>query len=288
MYAAKRHGKGRHETYRPEMHALAVRRLELTDEIRRGLDRGEFAVHYQPVLRLRDRSVVGFEALVRWNHPRRGLVLPGEFIPVAEETGLIVPIGGVVLDAACAQARAWREALAGRDLTMSVNVSARQFRDPSLGPSVRSALDRAGLDPSALVLEVTESIAMEDSEVAQARLHELKAVGVRLAIDDFGTGYSSLAYLRRLPVDILKMDRSFVEGIVGGGEGYALASVIVRMGETLHLDTIAEGVEQAAQVAALQRMGCDLAQGYFLAPPMAPADVEIALTGISGALAPAG
>jgi len=271
MYAAKRHGKGRHETYAPAMHAAAVRRLELTSEIRQGLERGEFGVYYQPTVSLRDGSIVGFEALVRWRHPRRGLVLPGEFIPAAEETGQIIAIGRLVLDEACRQASAWRDlGPAGRAPNMSVNVSARQFRDPSLGPTVAAALGGAGLEPASLILEITESVVMEDSEASLRRLRELKALGVRLAIDDFGTGYSSLSYLRRLPVDILKVDKSFIDGIAGGGDAFALARVIVRMGQTLNLDTVAEGVEMASQAAALRRMGCPLAQGFHFARPMVP------------------
>jgi len=289
MYAAKREGKGRHETYAPAMHAAAVERLELTGEMRRALERGEFDVHYQPVVRLGDGSISGFEALVRWSHPRRGLVLPGEFISAAEDTGQIVAIGRHVLQVACLQARAWQEATGGAPaLTMSVNVSARQFRDPSLCASVAAALAAAGMEPSTLVLEITESIIMEDSEAALRRLRELKALGVRLAIDDFGTGYSSLSYLRRLPVDVLKMDKSFIHGIGSGGDAYALASMIVRMGETLHLEVVAEGVEQSSQAAALRRMGCGLAQGYHFARPMAAADLGVFLAQAARGLPRAG
>ncbi len=274
MYSAKRHGKGRHETFAPVMQEAVVRRLELAGEMRKALELGEFAVHYQPVVRLRDESILGFEALVRWNHPSRGLVLPGEFISEAEENGQIIAIGRLVLEQACQQASAWQDTgPEGRAPTMSVNVSARQFRDPGLCDSVVDALTKASLPAQSLILEITESTIMEDSEAALDRLKSLKAVGVRLAIDDFGTGYSSLSYLRRLPVDVLKVDKSFVDGIVGGGQAFALARVIVSIGQTLELDTVAEGVELSAQAAALQRMGCEVAQGFHFARPMLPDDI---------------
>lgn len=275
MYSAKRHGKGRHETFAPVMQEANVRRLEMAEEMRKALELGEFAVHYQPVVLLSDESITGFEALVRWNHPRRGLVAPRDFIPEAEENGQIIAIGRLVLEQACRQASVWRETcLEGRAPDMSVNVSARQFRDPGLRDSVAEALAKAGLDANSLTLEITESTIMEDSEAALERLESLKALGVRLAIDDFGTGYSSLSYLRRLPVDILKVDKSFVDGIVGGGQAYALARVIVSIGQTLQLDMVAEGVEMSAQAAALRRMGCEVAQGFHFARPMAADDIS--------------
>jgi diguanylate cyclase (GGDEF)-like protein/PAS domain S-box-containing protein len=279
MYAAKRRGKGCHQTYVPAMHAASVRRLEVIAEIRLALERGELSVHYQPTVRLQDGSIAGFEALVRWRHPRHGLVLPGEFIPAAEETGQIIAIGRFVLEEACQQARAWSDLHPGdHAIPISVNVSARQFRDPSLGRTVAAALSGAGLPPSSLILEITESVVMEDSEASLRRLGELKALGVRLAIDDFGTGYSSLSYLRRLPVDMIKIDKSFIDGVAAGGDAFALARVIVRMGQTLNLETVAEGVETPSQAAALRRMGCRHAQGFFFARPMATEDVADLLT----------
>jgi diguanylate cyclase (GGDEF)-like protein/PAS domain S-box-containing protein len=279
MYAAKRRGKGCHQTYLPEMHAAAARRLEVIAEIRQALEREELRVHYQPTVRLHDGSIAGFEALVRWHHPRHGLVLPGEFIPAAEETGQIVAIGRFVLDEACRQARAWADQCPrGQAPPISVNVSARQFRDPSLGPTVAAALSDAGLSPSSLILEITESVVMEDSEASLRRLQELKALGVRLAIDDFGTGYSSLSYLRRFPVDTIKIDKSFIDGVAAGGDALALAHVIVRMGQTLNLETVAEGVELPSQAAALRRMGCRQAQGFYFARPMVADDATDLLT----------
>jgi diguanylate cyclase (GGDEF)-like protein/PAS domain S-box-containing protein len=274
MYAAKNRGKGRFELYEPEMHAAAFRRLELVAEMRQALQLGEIAVHYQPLVRLGDGAVVGYEALARWNHPRLGLVGPGEFIPAAEETGQIMEIGEIVLGTGCRQAQAWREMTAGPIApSISVNVSARQFRAESLSDSVRTALTSSGLPPEALVLEVTESVLMDDSALSLRRLRELKRLGVRLAIDDFGTGYSSLSYLRRLPVDILKVDKSFIHEIEGGGEAFELVRMIVQMGNTLHLNVVAEGVETPAQAAALRQIGCDLAQGFHFARPMVAADV---------------
>ena len=279
MYSAKRHGKGRHETFAPVMQEANVRRLEMAEEMRRATELGEFVVHYQPVVLLSDESITGFEALVRWNHPRRGLIAPRDFIPDAEENGQIVPIGRLVLEQACRQAATWGDICPdGQVPNMSVNVSARQFRDPGLRDLVAEALANAGLDAGSLTLEITESTIMEDSEAALERLESLKALGVRLAIDDFGTGYSSLSYLRRLPVDVLKVDKSFVDGIVGGGQAFALARVIVSIGQTLQLDTVAEGVEMSAQAAALRRMGCEVAQGFHFARPMVADDVAALLS----------
>ena len=278
MYVAKRQGKGRCVLYEPTMHTAALHRLELITEIRRGLELGEFAVYYQPVMRLCDGSISGFEALVRWNHPGRGLVLPAEFIPTAEETGQIVELGGMVLGEACRQARAWRDAFPREPgCSMSVNVSARQFHDTSLGRIVAAAIAAAELDPASLILEITESTVMEDSEAALQRLHELKALGIRLAIDDFGTGYSSLSYLRRLPVDILKVDKSFIDGIAVNSDALALTGAIIRIGKTLRLSVVAEGVEHAAQAATLLAIGCDEAQGYHYAHPMPASEIGLLL-----------
>jgi diguanylate cyclase (GGDEF)-like protein/PAS domain S-box-containing protein len=273
MYAAKRLGKGCHETFAPSMADAVARRLELASAMRRGLEMGQFVIHYQPVVRLSDDTITGFEALLRWNHPQRGFVGPGEFIPEAEANGQIVEIGRMVLERACRQAKKWtglgREGWAP---VMNVNVSARQLRDPGFVDTVADVLDRTGVDPSLLTLEVTESIIMEDSQVAFQRLVDLKQLGVGLAIDDFGTGYSSLSYLRRLPVDVLKIDKAFVSDILDGGD--ALARVIVSIGDSLSLATIAEGVEEPEQAAVLKEMGCEEAQGYHFARPMAAKDIE--------------
>jgi diguanylate cyclase (GGDEF)-like protein/PAS domain S-box-containing protein len=281
MYGAKRLGKGRHEIYVPAMHLAVLRRLETVEEIRQGLRRGEFDLRYQPVVQLSDGSVIGFEALARWNHPRLGLVMPSAFIPNAEETGLILELGEFVLGEACRQAVTWRGPT--RDQagpSISVNVSARQFRADSLCRAVETGLAAAGLAPERLTLEITESAVMDDSEASSRRLRELKDLGVRLAIDDFGTGYSSLSYLRRLPIDILKVDKSFIDEIAEGGVAFGLARDIVRIGRTLRLDVVAEGVESASQVEALRRIGCGFAQGFHFAPPRHPDEIAATLLSI--------
>jgi diguanylate cyclase (GGDEF)-like protein/PAS domain S-box-containing protein len=276
MYAAKRLGKGCYQTFAPSMADAVARRLALETAMRRGLETGQFTVYYQPVVRLNDGRVSGFEALVRWNHPQRGFVGPDEFIPEAEANGLIIDLGRMVLERACRQAKKWRGL--GREgwaPVMNVNVSARQLADAGFVDVVADVLARTGLDPSLLTLEITESTIMEDSQTAYRRLVELKRLGVRLAIDDFGTGYSSLSYLRRLPIDTLKIDRSFVADILEGGD--ALARVIVSIGESMSLHTVAEGVESPAQAAALKEMGCEDAQGFHFARPMTAKDVVILL-----------
>ena len=279
MYAAKRSGKGRSRVYEPSMHAIAVRRLELDGDIRRALERGGFTVHYQHQIRLNDGGIAGFEALVRWRHPRHTADSIAELITSAEETGQILALGRYVLSEACHQARAWRD-LSGASApwTMSVNVSARQLGDPTFVETVAATLSASGLDPGSLVLEITESVVMDDSDALLERLHALKALGIRLAIDDFGTGYSSLSYLRRLPVDILKVDKSFIDAIDVDDEAFKLTRVIVRMARTLHLSVIAEGVERASQVARLRRIGCEMAQGFYFARPLSAAGMSAQLT----------
>jgi diguanylate cyclase (GGDEF)-like protein/PAS domain S-box-containing protein len=275
MYAAKRAGRSRSQLFEPAMHDTAVRRLELAVDMRRALEQGEFTVHYQPVVRLANGALDGLEALIRWDHPTGRLVSPAEFISLAEETGQILPIGRMVLDDACRQAREWRDAATGGGgLSVSVNVSARQLADPGFVATVGDALQRASLEPAALTLEITESMVMGDIDAAIERLLELRTLGVRIAIDDFGTGYSSLGYLRRLPVDILKVDRSLVAGVDDGGEALALAEMIVRLGRTLGLVTVAEGVERPSQARTLQQIGYELAQGYAFARPMPAAAIS--------------
>jgi len=264
MYVAKRRGKGRYELFEPGMLAETVERLELE-------------VHYQPSVDLAEERIVGVEALVRWRHPERGLVSPVEFIPVAEETGLIVPIGRWVLEQACRQAVAWRQAAGPGDepLRVSVNLSGRQLQQPDLVEQVAAVLADTGLPPEHLVLEITESMLLEDADDTVIRLQQLKDLGVLLAIDDFGTGYSSLSYLSRLPVDLLKIDRSFVAGIADSHEAADLAQAIVRLGRTFHLTTVAEGVETAEQLAELQAMGCDQAQGFYFSRPLPPDQLDV-------------
>jgi diguanylate cyclase (GGDEF)-like protein len=275
MYTAKVRGRGRWQAFEPEMHTAAVERLEVEADLRRACERDEFVVHYQPIVDVRTGWIGGVEALVRWQHPTRGLLAPGTFIPLAEETGLIREVGRKVLTEACAQVRQWQlELKSVPRLGVSVNLSPRQLTDPNLLADVSTALEAAGLAAESLTLEITESAMMHDTETAVARLEQLKQLGVQLAVDDFGTGYSSLSYLQRFPIDILKIDRSFVSGIDGDAEESALARAIVRLAQTLQLDAVAEGVETEGQLDRLRDMGCRWAQGYHLAMPQDAASLS--------------
>ena len=275
MYTAKSNGKNRVEVFVPSMREAALARLVLKGDLERALERGEFAIVYQPIVNLATSRVAGVEALIRWNHPRRGVVGPMEFIPVAEETGLIVQLGRWVLEQAARQATAW-DATSGH-LTVSVNVSARQIQEPAFVQEVAAILASTGLVPGRLTLELTESVLMHDVDATATTLTALKALGVRLAIDDFGTGYSSLSYLGRFPIDELKIDRSFVAAMNTGPDESALVRSIVRLGETLHLETVAEGIEQADQLAELRALGAGLGQGYLFAKPLSPEDLSLFL-----------
>jgi diguanylate cyclase (GGDEF)-like protein len=279
MYRAKGAGKGRYVFFEPGMHAEAVTRLELEADLRAALARGEFRLAYQPIVALDTGAPVGVEALARWDHPLRGVVAPADFIPVAEETGLIVALGRWVLDEACRQLAAWSAAGggAGAGLAMTVNVSARQLYDPGFVDDVRAALSAAGVDASRLVLELTESVMLDRPDLALERFAALKRLGVTLAIDDFGTGYSALSYLQRFPIDVLKIDKSFVDGLGHGGRQGSLARTIVALGRALAMRTVAEGVEDAAQHAALREVGCAFGQGFLFARPLAPDDMAAML-----------
>ncbi|MBA2527089.1 MAG: EAL domain-containing protein, partial [Pyrinomonadaceae bacterium] len=249
--------------------AKAPDRLELEDELRRAIEREEFVVHYQPKVMLDDLRVFALEALVRWDHPHRGLIPPDEFIPLAEETDLILPLGEWVLRQACGQMKVWQAKHPGKPpLMVSVNLSPRQFRQPDLGESIARVLLEAGLDPGCLVLEVTESALMEDSHAAGMTLQRLSSLGVSIAIDDFGTAYSSLARLKNLPIDILKVDRSFVAGLGEDEEDEVLVSGILSMASGLGLSVVAEGVETSKQLARLRALGCSRAQGYYFSRPL--------------------
>ncbi len=273
LYRAKAAGKGRSATFVPAMHAAAVERLELEAELRCAVANGDLTVHYQPVVSLETGAVTGAEALVRWPHPERGLVPPSTFIPIAESAGLIVPLGGWVLEEACRAAAGWATAgIAGADaLTVAVNVSALQFQHPTFVRDVEAAVVASGLPPCRLVLEVTESVVLSDLDAAICRLEELRALGVGLALDDFGTGYSSLAYLQRLPLDVLKIDRAFIAELCADGKSAALARAVVTFADALELRTVAEGVETAAQHLELARLGCGFGQGYLYSRPLEPA-----------------
>ena len=266
MYAAKADGKGQFAIYDPAMEPSLFGDLQLAGELQRAVERGELVVHYQPSVILSSQKIAGVEALVRWQHPTRGLVAPNDFVPIAEKTGLIHPIGRWVLREACAQVRSWQIQYPNEPpLTVAVNVSSRQVHQPGLVEIVAEALRDSGLPPETLILEITESLVMQNAELAIARLHELKALGIRLAIDDFGTGYSSLSYLRRFPVDILKIDKSFVDGVGQRGKERELAQSIIELGQTLNLEIVAEGVERADQLGWLKARHCDLAQGFLFA-----------------------
>jgi diguanylate cyclase (GGDEF)-like protein/PAS domain S-box-containing protein len=272
MYQAKAAGEGGFARYDPQMHSGLVERLQLEADLRGAMDAGELELHYQPTIELSSGDMIGFEALLRWHHPTRGLIPPIEFIPLAEATGLIRPIGQWVLLEACRQAATWSVSYPDRPLTMSVNVSGRQFERADLATIVSAALTESGLPPERLCLEMTESVLMNDTEENLAQLKLLKRIGVRLAIDDFGTGYSSLSYLRRFPVDTLKIDRSFVERLSGQSEDATLARTIVQLGQSLGISTVAEGIEQYTQFLALRRMGCDIGQGYYFDRPLPAAE----------------
>jgi diguanylate cyclase (GGDEF)-like protein/PAS domain S-box-containing protein len=267
MYRAKADGGSGLASYDPQMHDQLMDRLELEADLRAALDRGELAVHYQPTVALRTGEIVGFEALVRWYHPTRGVVSPLDFIGIAEATGLIVPLGRWVLAEACRQAVSWG-AGAGRALKMAVNVSVRQFDHGDLAATVAEVLAETGMPADRLCLEMTESVLLSDTDENLTRLLRLRALGVTLAMDDFGTGYSSLAYLQRFPLDVLKIDRSFVDRLGGDREDVALVHTIVRLGKSLGMATVAEGIEDPEQLAALREMDCDFVQGYYLLRPL--------------------
>jgi diguanylate cyclase (GGDEF)-like protein/PAS domain S-box-containing protein len=266
MYMAKRDSKGSYRVFEPAMHERVVERLELQAELQRALDSNQLEVHYQPVVRLDKRADYGVEALLRWMHPTRGMIAPLNFIPLAEETGLIVPIGRWVLQEACRQGVLLHEQFPRTPpLTISVNLSVKQLQSETILDDVRDALETSGLPPSALVLEITETVMMVDTDLAVQRLNDLKSLGVLLAMDDFGTGYSSLSYLSRFPVDILKMDRSF---LAAEHENSGLAAAIIALGNSLNLDVVAEGIELPEQIASLRGLGCELGQGFLFAKPM--------------------
>jgi len=266
MYMAKRDNKGSYRVFEPAMHERVVERMELQAELQRALELDQFEIHYQPVVRLDQREDYGVEALLRWVHPTRGMVQPNQFIPLAEETGLIIPIGRWVLLEACRQGARLHERFPRTPpLTLSVNLSVKQLQSETIIDDVRTALERSGIPPGSLVLEITETVMMVDTDLAVERLRDLKALGVLIAMDDFGTGYSSLSYLSRFPIDILKMDRSF---LAAEHEGSGLAAAIMGLGKSLNLNVVAEGIERPKQIDALRNLGCDLGQGFLFARPM--------------------
>jgi diguanylate cyclase (GGDEF)-like protein/PAS domain S-box-containing protein len=278
LYRAKTTGKARFAVFEPSMEQGAIERLELETGLRQALERDELEVYYQPILSLTNGAITEVEALLRWNHPTRGILSPTLFIPLAEETGMIVAIGQWVLETACKQTRAWQLAHPdSRSLVVAVNLSARQFQHPHLVADIRCALERAGLDPSCLRLEITEGVLMHDTGTAVQTLQALKELGIRIAVDDFGTGYSSLAYLKRFPVDVLKIDRSFVDGLGHDPQDEAIVRSVVTLAKTLHLSVTGEGIETAIQQEHLQALGCDHGQGYLYARPLTADDLDALL-----------
>jgi diguanylate cyclase (GGDEF)-like protein/PAS domain S-box-containing protein len=274
MRRAKQRGSGRHEPFAPEMRAELHARMEDEDALRQALARNEFRVVYQPKVSLMTDRTTGVEALVRWHHPERGVIPPLEFIPFAEESGLIVPIGSWVLDQVCRDAQRWSKSVAGGlPLMVAINVSPGQF-ESGLAERIGNIISSAGIDPATVCLEVTEGMVMEDAEFAISTLRELKALGVGISIDDFGTGFSSLAYLKRFPLDELKIDKTFVDGLGQDPEDTAIVAAVMGMAHALNLRVVAEGVETADQVARLRTLGCDEAQGYYYARPGTVADID--------------
>jgi EAL domain-containing protein (putative c-di-GMP-specific phosphodiesterase class I) len=281
MYHAKEHGRNQYQFYTDSMNAAALERLELEHRMRTGLLRGQLEVHYQPKLDLTSQTVTGFEALVRWRDPQHGMVMPGAFIPIAEQSGMIVEIGSLVLDRVCEQIARWEEEGAAPPgfHRVSVNVSARQFEGGELVHTVREALRRHAVTPERLEREITESTVMHDERSVIATLGELRSLGVAISLDDFGTGYSSLSYLRSLPVDTLKIDMAFVRNIASSDEDAALTAAIVSMGKARGLRVVAEGVESLEQRRLLRAFGCDEIQGFLIAAAMPAQDA----TGVRGA-----
>jgi diguanylate cyclase (GGDEF)-like protein len=277
MYAAKARGGDCHVFYEPQLFDATVGRMELKADLQGALERGELHVEYQLIVELESGAITGSEALMRWDHPQRGAVPPIEFIPLAEENGLILGLGRWILESACRQTKAWQAEM-GTDLTVSVNVSGRQMADADFVADVGRALAVTGLDPRCLTLEITESVLIQDVAATVAAFQALKVLGIRLAIDDFGTGYSSLSYLRQFPIDILKVDRSFVAGLDGSSDSAALVRSILNLSSTLRLDTVAEGIETSVQRRALQGLGAQRGQGYLFARPMRPEDLRGYLT----------
>jgi EAL domain-containing protein (putative c-di-GMP-specific phosphodiesterase class I) len=274
MYSAKASGKRRYATYEPRMHTRVRRRHELAGALEHALDRDEIEVHFQPIVALATGRPVALEALVRWQHPTRGLLPPGAFLPLAEERGLMVPIGQAVLRDACRSAAAWQRFGGHEQLCVNVNLSPAELLNPELTRDVSAALAASGLAPSSLVLEITESGAMTDAVAARAAMHELRRLGVRLALDDFGTGYSSLSHLREFPIDVLKIAKPFVDRLDHGAGDTTFTDAILRLAAALELDVVAEGIERAEQAELLRRLACGLGQGFHFSRPLDSADAE--------------
>jgi diguanylate cyclase (GGDEF)-like protein len=274
MYHAKEQGKNNFQFYNQSMNATAYERLSLENNLRRAMDREDFVLYYQPRMEIRTGEIVGTEALVRWDNPDKGMLQPADFIPLAEETGLIVPMGEWILDAACKQNKTWQqEGSSLARVAVSVNLSGKQFKQTSLLEVVENVLVNTELDPNCLELELTESVLMDDEEKTLNMLHRLKRMGVVLSIDDFGTGYSSFSYLKLFPIDILKIDRSFIKDATTSTDDATIVEAIIAMAHSLNLRVVAEGVETEEQLAFLREIDCDEAQGFWLCPPLQPDEV---------------
>jgi predicted signal transduction protein with EAL and GGDEF domain len=276
MYRAKDQGRDNYQLYTPAMNAKALERLSLENRLRQALQNGEFVLHYQPVVDLRTGLIRGAEALLRWQHPELGLVPPAEFIPLAEMSGLIVPIGEWVLQAACAQVHAWHSDGRVR-LSVAVNLSTRQFQQSDLVTQVTEALEKTNLDPGCLDLEITESNAMQNAELSISTLWDLKNLGVSISLDDFGTGYSSLSYLKRFPINRIKIDQSFVRDVPNDPDDAAIAAAVIAMAHSLELTVVAEGVETEEQLAFLRQHRCDEMQGFLFSKPLPAPEFEALL-----------
>jgi EAL domain-containing protein (putative c-di-GMP-specific phosphodiesterase class I) len=278
MYRAKISGKGQYAIFDPSMHKRAVNLLALENDIRRAVERREFELYYQPIIRLKTGRISGFEALIRWHHPQRGLVSPAEFIPIAEETGLINDIGDWVLKDACQLIQTWEKQLDKNSMpTININVSSKQIAHGDLVEKITSTIEKNQISGANLKLEFTESMVMENPEMASSMITELKQYHVQTAIDDFGTGYSSLSYLHQFPIDTLKIDRSFINELKADGTNAEIVNTIVMLAHNLSLDVVAEGIEEEYQLQHLHSIGCDFAQGYYFAKPMPASEALAAL-----------
>jgi diguanylate cyclase (GGDEF)-like protein len=268
MYRAKNIGKARYQVFAAGLPDTEVHRLNLAGELRRGLAAREFVLYYQPIVALQTGQITGFESLIRWQHPQQGLIQPDQFIPLAEETGLIVPLGWWICEQACHQARQWKEQFPSISLGLSINLSGRQFEQPNLVEQLAAIIEKTGIEGLMLKLEITESMVMGDVEAAIDLMLRLRSLGCRLSLDDFGTGYSSLSYLRRFPIDTLKVDQSFVRNMGQSSEDLAIVRTVVNLAHTLGMEVIAEGVEAREDVGVLRSLGCEFGQGYFWAKPL--------------------
>ncbi|MGL4884349.1 MAG: putative bifunctional diguanylate cyclase/phosphodiesterase, partial [Waterburya sp.] len=273
MYQAKAAGKSRHEVYATKMHEQALKRLQLEADLNQAIINQEFELYYQPIISLTTGTISGLEALVRWQSPTRGFISPGAFIPVAEETGLIVPMGEWILTTACQQMQTWKQKFASADSVMiSVNLSSRQFAQANLIEQIQQTLTSTGLDPANLKLEITESMVMDDVENTIILLNQLKELNIKISMDDFGTGFSSFSYLHRFPTDSLKIDRSFVSNMSQGNKNLEIVNTIVILAHKLGMNVIAEGIETAEEKEILQNFNCEYGQGYYFAKPLSKED----------------